>query len=181
MQCRQRQRHDQDLFNEIQRPQARLIQLPDFVALVALVAGKQAERERKEKEQSKREKEIAHHQAFVDRFRAKATKARQAQSKVKQMERIVIERLPPSSRRYPSFRFTQRRPSGKQVLEPKGIWYTPTTGIWQSVWLEAVPETYVARLVPRPDLAAGRALAGFGLTEAEAKDATTGDDGAGGG
>jgi hypothetical protein len=50
------------------------------------------------------------------------------------------------------------QPRGKQVLEPKGIWYTPTTGIWQSVWLEAVPQTYVARLVPRPDLAGGRLL-----------------------
>lgn len=30
-------------------------------------------------------------------------------------------------------------PRGKQVAEPNGIWYTPVTGIWQSVWLEAVP------------------------------------------
>ena len=32
-------------------------------------------------------------------------------------------------------------PRGKQVNDPKGIWYTPVTGIWQSVWMEAVPET----------------------------------------
>ncbi len=74
------------------------------------------ERERKEKEIAKREKEIAHHKAFVERFRAKATKARQAKSKQKQMERIVIESLPQSSRRYPTFRFKPRRPSGKDVL-----------------------------------------------------------------
>ena len=30
------------------------------------------------------------------------------------------------------------QPRGKQVRSPKGIWYTPTTGIWQTVWLEAV-------------------------------------------
>jgi beta-galactosidase/beta-glucuronidase len=30
------------------------------------------------------------------------------------------------------------QPRGKQVSNPKGIWYTPTTGIWQSVWLEPV-------------------------------------------
>lgn len=30
-------------------------------------------------------------------------------------------------------------PRGKQVANPEGIWYTPVTGIWQSVWLEAVP------------------------------------------
>jgi len=38
------------------------------------------------------------------------------------------------------------QPRGKQVADPHGIWYTPTTGIWQSVWLEAVPETHIAGL-----------------------------------
>jgi len=32
-------------------------------------------------------------------------------------------------------------PRGKQVSDPRSIWYTPVTGIWQSVWLEAVPQT----------------------------------------
>ena len=82
---------------------------------------KQENRERKEAEIGKREKEIAHHQAFVDSFRAKATKARQAQSKMKMMEKIVIERLPQSSRRYPTFKFAQRRPSGRQVVEVENI------------------------------------------------------------
>ena len=45
----------------------------------AFLAAKQAERTRREKEIANREREIAHHQQFVDRFRAKATKARQAQ------------------------------------------------------------------------------------------------------
>jgi hypothetical protein len=31
------------------------------------------------------------------------------------------------------------QPRGKQVRNPRGIWYTPTTGIWQTVWLEPVP------------------------------------------
>ncbi|MFQ5349450.1 MAG: ABC-F family ATP-binding cassette domain-containing protein [Thermoanaerobaculia bacterium] len=89
----------------------------------AFVAGKQAERERKQKEQSKREKEIAHHQAFVDRFRAKATKARQAQSKLRLIEKrqSELEPLAQSSRRYPTFRFPQRRPSGKEVLKLEGV------------------------------------------------------------
>ena len=30
-------------------------------------------------------------------------------------------------------------PRGKQVANPHGIWYTPVTGIWQSVWMETVP------------------------------------------
>ena len=82
---------------------------------------KGAERDRKEHEIEKREGEIAKHKEFIDRFKAKATKARQAQSKVKMIEKIVIERLPQSSRRYPTFKFAQRRPSGRQVLELEGI------------------------------------------------------------
>ena len=38
------------------------------------------------------------------------------------------------------------QPRGKQVKEPKGIWYTPVTGIWQTVWLESVPETHLKSL-----------------------------------
>ena len=42
----------------------------------------------------------------------------------------------------------QSQPYGKQVLPTKrgGMWYTPVSGIWQSVWLESVPETYIKRL-----------------------------------
>ena len=72
----------------------------------AFEAAKEAERERKEAEIEKREKQIAEHKEFVDRFRAKATKARQAQSKIKLIEKIVIDKLPESSRRYPPFQFT---------------------------------------------------------------------------
>ncbi|MEM7245863.1 MAG: ATP-binding cassette domain-containing protein [Acidobacteriota bacterium] len=87
----------------------------------AFEAAKKEHRDRKEAEISKREAEIAHHQAFIDRFKAKATKARQASSKKKQMERIKIERLAPSSRRHPSFRFQQVRPSGREALKVEGI------------------------------------------------------------
>ncbi len=82
---------------------------------------KAEERRRKEVEIEKREKEIAGQRAFVERFRAKATKARQAQSKLKKIDKITIESLPQSSRRYPIFRFKGRRPSGKQVLEIVGL------------------------------------------------------------
>lgn len=81
------------------------------------------DRERREKEIVGREKVIAHHQLFVDRFKAKASKARQAQSKMKLIERKSEElgELPGSSRRYPKFRFEPHRPSGKEVLRIKGI------------------------------------------------------------
>ena len=40
---------------------------------------------------------------------------------------------------------------GKQVSKPGGIWYTPVTGIWQTVWLEQVPEAYItaAKISPK--------------------------------
>ncbi len=87
------------------------------------VVAKREERERREKEIATREKEIAHHQDFVDRFRAKASKARQAQSKLRLIEKRAGEltELPGSSRKYPKFRFAQVRPSGREVLSAVGI------------------------------------------------------------
>lgn len=35
------------------------------------------------------------------------------------------------------------QPRGKQVSSPGGIWYTPTTGIWQTVWIEPVNKSYI--------------------------------------
>ncbi|MCX6141654.1 MAG: hypothetical protein NTZ35_00395, partial [Ignavibacteriales bacterium] len=44
------------------------------------------------------------------------------------------------------------QPRGKQVLKPSGIWYTPSTGIWQTVWLEPVAPEHVSALVLVPDV-----------------------------
>ena len=87
----------------------------------AFMDQKGATRERKEAEIARVEKSIAEKKAFVERFKAKATKARQAQSRVKQIEKIEIKKLEPSSRRYPKFRFDTLRPSGKDVLEVSGL------------------------------------------------------------
>ncbi|MCW8985355.1 MAG: ATP-binding cassette domain-containing protein, partial [Thermoanaerobaculales bacterium] len=87
----------------------------------AFTTAKVEERNRKEGEIARQEKKIAAHKAFADRFRAKATKARQAQSKLKQMDRIVVDTLPRSSRRYPVFQFRQQRPSGKEALKVEGV------------------------------------------------------------
>ena len=43
------------------------------------------------------------------------------------------------------------QPRGKQVRRPEGIWYTPTTGIWQTVWIEPVPKASVDRITIEPD------------------------------
>nr|MDQ3388311.1 ABC-F family ATP-binding cassette domain-containing protein [Gemmatimonadota bacterium] len=89
----------------------------------AFLEEKRSERARREKEIEGRQKEIAHHQKFVDRFKAKASKARQAQSKLRMIEKKAdeLEELPGSSRRYPKFRFSQRRPSGRDVLKIEGV------------------------------------------------------------
>ena len=47
------------------------------------------------------------------------------------------------------------QPRGKQDRTPNGIWYTPVTGIWQTVWTETVPATSVASLKLTPDVDAG--------------------------
>ncbi len=44
------------------------------------------------------------------------------------------------------------QPRGKQVIKPEGIWYTPVTGIWQTVWIEGVPKTYIASTRQTPDI-----------------------------
>ena len=43
-----------------------------------------------------------------------------------------------------------RLPYGKQVLKRGGMWYTPVSGIWQTVWLESVPNQYIQNLIITP-------------------------------
>ncbi len=102
----------------------------DYEAVIAyrgnysdFIAAKQAERDRREKDLGARERDIAHHQKFVDRFKAKASKARQAQSKLRMIEKKAegLQALPPSSRQYPTFRFEPRRDSGREVLAVEGV------------------------------------------------------------
>ena len=44
------------------------------------------------------------------------------------------------------------QPRGKQVRRPNGIWYTPVTGIWQTVWIEAVAPAYIISTRQTPDV-----------------------------
>jgi beta-galactosidase/beta-glucuronidase len=53
---------------------------------------------------------------------------------------------------------TGPQPRGKQVLNPNGIWYTAVSGIWQTVWLEQVPERYISDTSMTPDLDGRRLL-----------------------
>jgi len=47
------------------------------------------------------------------------------------------------------------QPRGKQLLNPDGIWYTPVSGIWQTVWLEPVPALHIADVRATPDIDRG--------------------------
>jgi ATPase subunit of ABC transporter with duplicated ATPase domains len=87
----------------------------------AFAIEKRATRERKEAEIARQQKIIAEKRAFVDRFGAKASKAKQAQSRLKQIEKIEVEELAESSRAAPLFQFPIERQSGKDVLELSGI------------------------------------------------------------
>ncbi|MDR0521814.1 MAG: hypothetical protein LBH00_08180 [Planctomycetaceae bacterium] len=47
------------------------------------------------------------------------------------------------------------QPRGKQVVNPNGIWYTPVTGIWSTVWIEPVPQTSIESLKFTPNIKSG--------------------------
>jgi beta-galactosidase/beta-glucuronidase len=44
------------------------------------------------------------------------------------------------------------QPRGKQVNKPEGIWYTPVTGIWQTVWIEPVAARHITAIKAIPDI-----------------------------
>ncbi len=67
------------------------------------------------------ENKIAHMQAFVDKFKASATRGRQAAAREKMIDRIELPDIKKSSRISPNFQFKQKRPSGKIVLKVEGI------------------------------------------------------------
>ena len=62
------------------------------------------------------------------------------------------------------------QPRGKQVNNPESIWYTPVTGIWQTVWLEPVAEKHVGNLRITPDIDNSLLIVKADLNEASASD-----------
>lgn len=80
-----------------------------------------AERDAQEAAAATRQaKEVARVQTFVDRFRYKATKAKQVQSRLKQLEKIKLIEQRRDAKRL-RFKFPDPRPSGKRVIELQGI------------------------------------------------------------
>lgn len=62
-------------------------------------------------------------QAFIDRFSANASKSRQATARKKMLEKINVEEIRPSTRKYPGIVWTQKREAGKQILSVKNLSY----------------------------------------------------------
>ncbi len=74
------------------------------------------------KDQNKKnEEKIKELQNFIARFSSNASKAKQATSRKKSLDKIVIEDIEPSSRKYPYVGFVQEREAGKDILSVEGL------------------------------------------------------------
>jgi len=78
-------------------------------------------RERQLAENAKKKAQIAELQTFVSRFSANASKAKQATSRAKQIEKIQVEEIKPSSRQNPYIRFEQEKKLYRNALEVEGL------------------------------------------------------------
>ncbi|MDX1905786.1 MAG: ABC-F family ATP-binding cassette domain-containing protein [Bacteroidia bacterium] len=67
------------------------------------------------------QKYLADQERFIERFRSKASKARQVQSKIKQLDKVDIIQAPEEDRVTLNFRFKMRTPSGREVLHLSGV------------------------------------------------------------
>jgi hypothetical protein len=75
---------------------------------------------------------------------------------------IVVQVTDPTS--------TGDQPRGKQTLEPRGIWYTAVSGIWQTVWLEPVADLYIRDIRAVPDIDKGELKVAVALSNTAAPD-----------
>ena len=79
--------------------------------------------------------------------------------KAKGENTVTVRVFDPTDRGY--------HPRGKQVERPDGIWYTPVTGIWQTVWLEPVAKRHIANLRTLPDIDRGTVTVNVDATASE--------------
>ena len=83
------------------------------------LAARQRAQQNKKAEEKKKEL-----QEFISRFSANVAKSKQATSRKKMIEKLNIEEIRPSSRRYPAIIFEQDREAGDQILNIEGLSYT---------------------------------------------------------
>jgi len=85
-------------------------------------------------------KEVGNHQGGYDPFSVDITD----HVKAGIVHKLTISVWDPSTEGY--------QPVGKQFTEQGGIWYTPSSGIWQTIWLEKVAETHITDYQVIPDI-----------------------------
>jgi beta-galactosidase/beta-glucuronidase len=85
-------------------------------------------------------KEVGHHRGGYDGFDLDITSALNPSG----LNELTVSVWDPTD--------AGTQPRGKQVRKPHGIWYTPTSGIWQTVWLEPVDAAYFQALKITPDV-----------------------------
>ncbi|MGW2716732.1 PA14 domain-containing protein [Streptomyces sp. NPDC001492] len=90
---------------------------------------------------------VAQHQGGYDKFSADITDA----LKPGRTQELIVGVYDPTDAAT-----GENPPLGKQRLDPSGIWYTPTSGIWQTVWMEPVASDHVDSLKLTPDVAKGQ-------------------------
>ncbi|QEA02435.1 ABC-F family ATPase [Mesomycoplasma hyopneumoniae] len=91
---------------------------------------------------AKKEEQIAKLEAFIAKFSANASKSAQATSRKKSLEKIQLEEIKPSSRKYPYIRFGVFPRAGKQVLNVENLSYkNPLTGnfLFQNISFNLLP------------------------------------------
>lgn len=89
---------------------------------------------------------VAEHKGGYDKFSADVTDA----LKPGRTQELIVGVYDPTDAAS-----GENPPVGKQRLDPSGIWYTPSSGIWQTVWMEPVATDHVDSLKLTPDAAAG--------------------------
>ncbi|MEU6370394.1 PA14 domain-containing protein [Streptomyces sp. NPDC046931] len=89
---------------------------------------------------------VAEHQGGYDKFSADVTDA----LKPGRTQELIVGVYDPTDATD-----GENPPVGKQRLDPSGIWYTPTSGIWQTVWMEPVTADHVDQLKLTPNVDAG--------------------------
>ncbi|CAN5757217.1 ABC-F family ATP-binding cassette domain-containing protein [soil metagenome] len=116
--------HDRDFVNEVVN---RVVELHggraveyvgDYADFVEQRAERMAQLEAMSRNQ---QRQVAHTQAFIDRFRYKASKARQVQSRVKSLERLERVQSPVARTKSVRFRFPEPARSGRTVITLRGI------------------------------------------------------------
>ncbi|WP_373557627.1 PA14 domain-containing protein [Streptomyces sp. Tue6028] len=91
--------------------------------------------------------EVAEHQGGYDKFSADVTDA----LKPGRTQELIVGVYDPTDASG-----GENPPVGKQRLDPSGIWYTPSSGIWQTVWMEPVAADHVDSLKLTPDVPDGK-------------------------